>query len=141
MAKEKSMPLSRVHLHPYGAFLICYDQSKWHDAYEAIIKSSIVVPKYCLRNIQGETPLDWFRQDDVYEIPAYLSSLELPFDGSEPLEMDKESLTTHFDLDSDGATHCYMQFFIKCNKMFKTAGMGDTISSTGWIYHEPKPFN
>ena len=134
------MPLSRVHLHPYGAFLICYDQNKWYDAYEAIIKSSIVVPKYCLRNIDGETPSDWFTQD-VFEIPDYLSTIQLPIgDGDDTtIVMDKESLTTHFDLDNEG-THCYMQFFIKCNKMFKTAGMGDTISSTGWIYHEPKPF-
>jgi len=24
-AKEKKMPLNRVHLHPYGSFLMCYD--------------------------------------------------------------------------------------------------------------------
>jgi len=47
-AAEKKMNVSRVHLHPYGSFLICYDQSKWEDAYESIVKSSISVPKYCL---------------------------------------------------------------------------------------------
>jgi len=46
-AKTRSMPLSRVHLHPYGSFLMCYDDSIWEDAREAIIKGSIAVPKYC----------------------------------------------------------------------------------------------
>ena len=46
-AKEKELPLSRIHLHPYGSFLMCYDNSKWEDAADAIIKGSIAVPKYC----------------------------------------------------------------------------------------------
>lgn len=29
VAAQKQMNVSRVHLHPYGSFLICYDQSKW----------------------------------------------------------------------------------------------------------------
>jgi len=41
------MPVSRVHLHPYGSFLMCYDTSKWEDAREAIIKSAMVTPKFC----------------------------------------------------------------------------------------------
>jgi hypothetical protein len=48
VAKERKMALNRLHLHPYGSFLICYDPTKWFDAYEAIVKSAIAVPKYCL---------------------------------------------------------------------------------------------
>jgi len=29
---------------------------------------------------------------------------------------------------------------MKCKQMMKTAGMGDTISGTGLIYHEPINF-
>ena len=29
LAKEKNLPLSRVHMHPYGSFLMCYDTTKW----------------------------------------------------------------------------------------------------------------
>ena len=32
LAKEKNLPLSRVHMHPYGSFLMCYDTTKWEDA-------------------------------------------------------------------------------------------------------------
>ena len=42
------LDISRVHLHPYGSFFMCYDTNKWMDARDAIIKSSIAVPKYCL---------------------------------------------------------------------------------------------
>jgi len=45
-------------------------------------------------------------------------------------------LTYEFDLNDD--IKCYMQFFLKCRTLIKTAGLGDTISSTGFIYHEPK---
>lgn len=49
-ARQMGLPLSRVHLHPYGSFLICYKKSIWDDARDAIIKSSIALPKYCLRS-------------------------------------------------------------------------------------------
>jgi hypothetical protein len=37
-----------VHLHPYGSFLMCYDRAKWQDARDAIVKSSLITPKFCL---------------------------------------------------------------------------------------------
>jgi hypothetical protein len=55
----------------------------------------------------------------------------------EPVYVNDSSLTYDFALNDEGI-HCYLQFFIKCKTMFKTAGMGDTISGTGYIYHEPK---
>lgn len=48
IVKEKNLPLSRIHLHPYGSFFMCYDVNLWDDAKEAIIKSSLVSPKYCI---------------------------------------------------------------------------------------------
>jgi hypothetical protein len=54
------------------------------------------------------------------------------------VEVNRETLTYNFDLDNDGEIHCYLQFFMKCKQMRKTAGMGDTISGTGWVYHEPR---
>jgi len=47
----------------------------------------------------------------------------------------KQKLTYFFDLDEHN--ECYMQFFIKCKTLVKTAGMGDSISAAGFIYHEP----
>ena len=53
------MPLSRVHLHPHGSFLMCYDTNKWNDAKDAIVKSSMTLLKYCVRDKTGKTPEDW----------------------------------------------------------------------------------
>jgi hypothetical protein len=38
---------------------MCYKTSIWEDAREAIIKSSIALPKYCVKNPDGSTPTDW----------------------------------------------------------------------------------
>ena len=137
-AKKQGLQLSRVHTHPYGSFLICYDESKWESAQDAIIKSSIVVPKYCLRDQDGITPADWAKNTSFFEIPPLPMQIDLPSSSSsEPIKVSPETLTYDFDLNEDGI-HCYLQFFMKCKKMFKTAGIGDTISGTGWIYHLPK---
>lgn len=47
----------------------------------------------------------------------------------------KDNLTYNFELTEN--VNCYVQFFFKCKTIIKTAGMGDTISSTGFIYHTP----
>lgn len=65
------------------------------------------------------------------ERPAHFTS-----PAGEIVKIQKDNLTYGFRLDSD--VKCYLQFFMKCKKMIKTAGMGDTISSTGFIYHPPK---
>ena len=48
--KQKSMGLdiNRIHLHPYGSFFMCYEKNKWNDARDAIIKSAMAIPKYCI---------------------------------------------------------------------------------------------
>ena len=65
-AKEKDMPLSRVHLHPYGNFLICYDTNKWHNAEDAIVKSSMTLLKYCLRDNTGAVPDNWTSNEEDF---------------------------------------------------------------------------
>jgi len=54
----------------------------------------------------------------------------------ETIRVLKDRLDYSFAL-IDGV-HCNMQFFMKCKQVVKTAGMGDTISGTGFIYHKPK---
>jgi len=116
---------------------MCYDTSKWEDAYEAILKSSIALPKYCVRNEDGSSPHDWHDFADNYQVPELPQFIVPPLSRDDPIEVTKDSLTYDFDLNEEGV-HCYLQFFLKCKKMVKTAGMGDTISGTGWVYHEPK---
>lgn len=48
VVNEKKLNITRVHLHPYGSFFMCYDKHKWVDAKDAIIKSSLTTPKYCV---------------------------------------------------------------------------------------------
>lgn len=38
---------------------MCYKTSIWEDAREALIKSSIALPKYCVNNQDGSTLSDW----------------------------------------------------------------------------------
>ena len=47
LSKSRSS-VSRVHIHPYGSFLLCYDEAKWSDGRDAIIKSALSTPKYCV---------------------------------------------------------------------------------------------
>ena len=63
------MPLSRVHLHPYGSFLMCYDSNKWEDAREGIIKGSIIVPRYCQMGSKGDSGKNWLENTDDYDVP------------------------------------------------------------------------
>ena len=44
----------------------------------------------------------------------------------------------HYSFALNDSVDCYLQFFLKCKQMVKTAGMGDTISGTGLIYHDQK---
>lgn len=48
LAKAKGAKLSRVHTHPYGSFIMCYDERKWADGEAATIKSALTTPKYCM---------------------------------------------------------------------------------------------
>lgn len=132
IAKEKKLPVSRVHLHPYGSFIMCYDPKKWEDAREAIVKSAMATPKFCKMT-------DRLKEEDLenYDVPARPSYFEIPGSNiGEVVNVQKDNLTYKFNLGEN--TECYLQFFLKCRTLIKTAGLGDTISSTGFIYHKPR---
>lgn len=56
---------------------MCYDKNKWHDAKDALIKSSIAVPRYCL-NPNNEQDIE--SQLDNFEIGELPVSFSLPND-------------------------------------------------------------
>ena len=126
------LDISRVHLHPYGSFFMCYDTSKWQDARDAILKSSIAVPQYCLNPENRDSIEEQLDNFSLGDLPEYFDHPNK----RERVYLRNDTLTYDFDLNSK--VHCYLQFFIKCNKVYKTAGIGDTISGTGFIYHVPK---
>jgi hypothetical protein len=96
------------------------------------------VPKYCQSGGQRATPDDWLDGDeDNYEVPKMPSQITLPGQNTTPIPIERDTLTYNFDLNDEGI-HCYIQFFLRCKTLFKTAGLGDTISGTGFIYHTPK---
>ena len=120
-------------MHPYGSFLICYKKDKWNDAEDAIIKSSIAIPKYCIRQNDGSSPENWIEYADNFQVPELPSSFKA---GNSTIQVKKDQLHYNFSLTEE--VDCYLQFFMKCKQMVKTAGMGDTISGTGFIYHLPR---
>jgi len=122
--KQKNIPLSRVHLHPYGSFLMCYKKEKWQTAYDAIIKSSIALPKYCIQSDE------WVQNSENFEVPDLPEYLTI---GDRKIKISADSLTYNFDLDSE--IECYLEFYFRCKEVVRTAGMGDTISGVGLIYH------
>ena len=51
---------------------MCYDHSKWEDAREAIIKSAMATPKFCVMTDKLEDHhIDNY---DVPELPQYLTN-------------------------------------------------------------------
>jgi ADP-dependent phosphofructokinase/glucokinase len=128
LAKARNSSISRVHTHPYGSFILCYDEERWEDGRDAIIKSALSTPKYCIMTE------DLSAHADNFDIPDRPHSFTSP--NGEIVKIDWLNLTYQFKIDPQ--TKCYMQFFMKCKEVVKTAGMGDTISATGFIYHPPK---
>jgi len=124
MAREKNLPLSRLHLHPFGGYILCYDKNKWSDGYDAIVKSSLAGAKYCLSHLPQSNWADYHSNFD-FEIPPTIDNVQTTAD----------NLT--YSMDLDPSTTCYLQIFMKCRTLRKTAGLGDVISGTGFIYHVP----
>lgn len=69
-------------MHPHGHFLMCYDKSKWADAEEAIFKSSITLPKYCVRESDGSTPNNWAEASNNFVLPTIPAFVQHPADDS-----------------------------------------------------------
>ena len=74
-AKELQIDISRVHLHPYGSFFMCYDPNKWEDAKEALIKSSLAVPHYC---VHPREETDLVEEADQFELLDMPEQFEHP---------------------------------------------------------------
>ena len=104
-AKEKNMPLSRVHMHPYGSFLMCYDTSKWQNAETALIKSSMTLLKYCLRDNLNNVPEGWELTEDVFRIMPLPKKIDLSAIGKQSIDVTSDSLVYGFDLNDQGI-HC-----------------------------------
>ena len=72
LSKYKSLSsVSRVHIHPYGSFVLCYDQTKWEDGRDAIIKSALSTPKYCKMTENLSEHVDNY---DIPERPQFFTS-------------------------------------------------------------------
>lgn len=35
--KSHGLDISRVHLHPYGSFILCYDENKWESGIDSLL--------------------------------------------------------------------------------------------------------
>ena len=75
---------------------MCYKKEFWHDAQDAIIKSSIVLPYYCQRNKDGSNSGTLTDFSDMFEIPKRPKSFTLP--NGKVVEVEKEKLDYKFDL-------------------------------------------
>lgn len=61
------LDISRVHLHPYGSFILCYDENKWESGLDSLFKSSVTTLEYCL---QEEDIIDKIENFWVSDYPA-----------------------------------------------------------------------
>ena len=96
----------------------------------------MAVPNYCINPEFPNGKEDIMDHIDNFDIGNLPKSFPHPNKPGEVIELSENSLTYDFSLNDD--IYCYLQFFMKCKKVYKTAGMGDTISGTGFIYHVPK---
>ncbi len=93
LVKQKGSSISRVHTHPYGSFILCYDASKWEDGRDAIIKSALSTPKYCMMTEDLSSFIDNY---DIPERPSFFTS---PM--GEVINIDRQSLTYQFHIQKD----------------------------------------
>jgi len=95
---KKLSSVSRVHTHPYGSFILCYDESKWEDGRDAIVKSALSTPKYCMmtENLSEHA--------DNYEIPERPTHFTSPM--GEVIKIEKDKLTYKFSLNH--SVKCYL---------------------------------
>ena len=91
MAKEQNLHVSRVHLHPYGSFIMCYDHSKWEDAHDAIVKSAMATPKFCKMT-------DYLLEEHIenYDVPERPKKFANPSKPGEFIPIERGNLTYKF---------------------------------------------
>ena len=85
---------------------MCYDNSKWESAHEAIIKSSIAVPKYCQMGAHEAKDFNWLADTSIYEIPDLPSEILLP--NGQSIAVSAENLTYNFSLNEEKGLDCYL---------------------------------
>ena len=89
LAEEKKLStVSRVHMHPYGSFILCYDELKWEDGRDAILKSALTTPKYCMMTEDLSEHIDNY---DIPERPTYITT---PM--GEIIKIQRDNLTYDF---------------------------------------------
>lgn len=82
---------------------MCYEKKRWNDAADAITKSSMVLPMYCLKNEDGTTPEDWASQSEMFEVAPRPKKITLP--SGEVVFVEKEKLDYKFDLNQEIECH------------------------------------
>lgn len=98
------LDINRVHLHPYGSFLMCYDKNKWHDAKDAIIKSSMAVPKYCL---DPKNPKQHITDNiDNFQLGERPKKIQYPMEPGKYFEVNNDNLVYYFGLTEK--VDCYL---------------------------------
>lgn len=95
--EERGMDISRLHIHPYGSFFMCYDTRKWEDAREAILKSAVALPKYCVNGPSNIDLDDKYLEDttiqEMFDIDPIPRQINHPFKKGEFIETNKNTLT------------------------------------------------
>lgn len=82
---------------------MCYKKDKWTDAKDAITKSAMVLPMYCLKNEDGSTPKDWLQQGQMFEVTPRPKQIKLP--SGEVIPVLKEKLDYSFALNDEIDCH------------------------------------
>ena len=85
--KKLGLDISRVLLHPYGSFFMCYEQNKWHDAKDALIKSAMAVPRYCINPEFPDGKEDIMDHIDNFDINELPKSFPHPNKPGETIEL------------------------------------------------------
>lgn len=84
------LDVSRLHLHPYGSFILCYDPAKWHSGVDSLAKSAVTTLEYCL---QEEHILD---KIDNFWVSDYPATIHVPNAHNLVIHTNKEQLRYSF---------------------------------------------
>jgi ADP-dependent phosphofructokinase/glucokinase len=106
--KKKGLDISRLHLHPYGSFFMCYDTNKWNSGRDAIFKSAIALPKYCINgpsktslNAEHLEPEFLAGMYDIDPIPREIPHPYDPYGEEKTIKFSRDTLNYEFLIDKD----------------------------------------
>ena len=83
---------------------MCYDKNKWEDGKEALLKSALTLPKYCIDPFTSKNVMDHLDNFDLLD--NLTESFEHPNKPGEKINITKDNLTYDFDLNDD--IYCYL---------------------------------